>query len=150
MPTRSTSAHGPIGQPAPFRIPVSRSSGVTVGIIGLTTSEALTATIPANVRGLAVSPLVETIRTHATALRSQAEIPFSGDADLRQVAVEGDRLVFAWVNPADNRTGEMLAVPRALHDEVLADEDGDWFAFKSDFDGALYVDLNRMLVEQPA
>ena len=29
IPTRSTSAHGPIGQPAPFVRPVSRSSGVT-------------------------------------------------------------------------------------------------------------------------
>ena len=29
MPTRSTSAHGPSGQPAPFVIAVSRSSGVT-------------------------------------------------------------------------------------------------------------------------
>jgi hypothetical protein len=86
----------------------------------------------------------------ATAMRNQAEIPFSGDADLRLVAVEGDRLVFAWVNPADNSTGEMLAMPRSLHDEIAADEDGDWFAFKSGFDDAFYVDLNRELVPQPA
>ncbi|MEP7301088.1 MAG: CpXC domain-containing protein [Caldimonas sp.] len=85
----------------------------------------------------------------ATAMRNAAELSTSGDADLRLVEVKGDRLVFAWVNPADNSTGEMLAMPRSLHDEVVADEDGDWFSFKSDFDGALYVDLNRMLVTQP-
>lgn len=85
----------------------------------------------------------------ATAMRNTADLPFSGDADLRLVDVKDDKLVFAWVNPADNTTGEMIAVPRTLHDEIVADEDGDWYAFKADFDGALYVDLNRMLVEQP-
>ena len=86
----------------------------------------------------------------AAAMRNQKEVPFSGDADLRLVAVEGDRLVFAWVNPADNSTGDMLAMPRSLHDEIVADEEGDWFSLKSDFDGAFYVDINRVLVPQPA
>ncbi|MGZ5155355.1 MAG: CpXC domain-containing protein [Caldimonas sp.] len=86
----------------------------------------------------------------ATAMRNSAEVPFSGDADLRLVDVKADKLVFAWVNPADNTTGEMIAMPRTLHDEIAADEDGDWYGFKTDFEGALYVDLNRMLVAQPA
>lgn len=86
----------------------------------------------------------------ATAMRNSADLPFSGDADLRLVDVKDDKLVFAWVNPADNTAGDMLALPRSLHDEIVADEDGDWFDFKSDFDGALYVDLNRVLVDQPA
>ena len=86
----------------------------------------------------------------ATVMRNSADLPFSGDADLRLVDVKDDKLVFAWVNPADNTTGEMVALPRSLHDEILADEDGDWYGFKSDFDGALYVDLNRVLVDQPA
>jgi len=86
----------------------------------------------------------------ATVMRNSADLPFSGEADLRLVDVKGDKLVFAWVNPADNTTGEMVALPRSLHDEIVADEDGDWYDFKSDFDGALYVDLNRVLVDQPA
>ena len=86
----------------------------------------------------------------ATAMRNSADLPFSGDADLRLVDVKDDKLVFAWVNPADNTTGEMVALPRSLHDEIVVDEDGDWYDFKSDFDGALYVDLNRVLVDQPA
>jgi hypothetical protein len=37
-----------------------------------------------------------------------------------------------------------------LYDEVVANEEGDWFEFESDYEGALFVDLNRMLVTQPA
>lgn len=86
----------------------------------------------------------------ATAMRNSAELPFSGDADLRLVDVKDDKLVFAWVNPADNTTGEMIAMPRTLHDEIAADEEGDWFSFKNDFADAYYVDLNRILIAQPA
>ncbi len=48
-----------------------QAAGVKVGIIGLMTREALSATIASNVGGLSVAPLAETIRTHATALRAQ-------------------------------------------------------------------------------
>jgi len=85
----------------------------------------------------------------ATAMRNTPDLPFSGDFDLRLVDVQGDKLVFGWVNPADNTTADMLAMPRTLHDEIVADEEGDWYAFKSGFEGALYVDLNRILVSQP-
>lgn len=47
------------------------AAGVKVGIIGVMTREALTATIRANVGGLSVAPLAQTIRGHATALRTQ-------------------------------------------------------------------------------
>ena len=50
---------------------VVQAAGVKVGIIGLMTSSALTATISSNVGGLSVAPLAETIRAHATALRGQ-------------------------------------------------------------------------------
>lgn len=48
-----------------------RAAGIDVGIIGLMTREALTATIAANVGGLSVAPLAETIRTHAPLLRAR-------------------------------------------------------------------------------
>ena len=86
----------------------------------------------------------------AAAMRVQAELPLSGDADLRLVAVKGDRLVLAWVNPADGEVGEKLAVSRSLHDEIAADEAGDYDEFKRDYEGALFVDLGRMLITQPA
>lgn len=86
----------------------------------------------------------------AAAMRVQSELPFSGHADLRLVAVKGDRLVFAWIDPADGEAGQTLAVSRSLHDEIAADEAGDYFEFKSDYEGAFFVDLNRMLITQPA
>ena len=46
-------------------------AGLKVGIVGVMTLEALTATIAGNVGGLSVAPLVDTIRTQATALRAQ-------------------------------------------------------------------------------
>lgn len=48
-----------------------QAAGINVGIIGLMTGEALSATLASNVVGLAVAPLAETIRTYATALRTQ-------------------------------------------------------------------------------
>ena len=48
-----------------------QAAGVKIGIIGVMTREALTATIASNVGGLSVAPLTETIRAQATALRSQ-------------------------------------------------------------------------------
>jgi hypothetical protein len=86
----------------------------------------------------------------AAAMRVQPELPFSGEADLRLVAVKGDRLVLAWIDPADGEAGEKLAVSRSLHDEVAADEAGDYHDFKRDYEGALFVDLDRMLITQPA
>jgi 2',3'-cyclic-nucleotide 2'-phosphodiesterase (5'-nucleotidase family) len=50
---------------------VVQTAGVKIGIIGLMTSSALTATISSNVGGLSVAPLAETIRAHATRLRRQ-------------------------------------------------------------------------------
>jgi hypothetical protein len=85
----------------------------------------------------------------AAAMRSLEDLPFSGEADLRLVDVKDGKLLLAWTNPADNAMGEILAVPRTLYDEIAADDDGDWFDFKSDYEGALFVDLNRMLVTQP-
>jgi 5'-nucleotidase len=43
--------------------------GVRVGVVGLLTREALTATMPANVTGLSMAPLEETLITEATRLR---------------------------------------------------------------------------------
>ena len=48
-----------------------RVAGITVGIIGVMTRGALSATMPANVKGLAIAPLAETIRTHAATLRQR-------------------------------------------------------------------------------
>jgi hypothetical protein len=86
----------------------------------------------------------------AVAMRSRADLPFGADADLRLVAVTDDRLVMGWVRSADNASGESLVVPRSLHDEIAADAGDEWRAFRDNFTGALFIDLNRLLVKQEA
>ena len=61
----------PVAWPNVKPTAIVRAAGVDVGIIGLMTREALSATIAANVGGLSVAPLADTIRTHATALRGR-------------------------------------------------------------------------------
>ncbi|MEO5823222.1 MAG: bifunctional UDP-sugar hydrolase/5'-nucleotidase [Vicinamibacteraceae bacterium] len=46
-------------------------AGIKVGVVGVMTLRALTATSAGNVVGLSIAPLTDTIRTHATALRAQ-------------------------------------------------------------------------------
>lgn len=46
-------------------------AGIRVGIVGLMTAGALRATLPINVRGLSVAPLVETVRREAQSLRAR-------------------------------------------------------------------------------
>jgi hypothetical protein len=82
----------------------------------------------------------------ATAMRGLDELPIEGASDLRLVAVGPERLVFGWQDNADAELGEVVGVPRALHDSVVADPDGAWAPFKARYDGALFVDLGRDLV----
>lgn len=86
----------------------------------------------------------------AATMRQLGELPFGPDADLRLVDVSARRLVMAWVRPADSGIGEMLGVPRSLYDEIAADARGAWAEWREGFDGALFVDLNRDLVQQPS
>jgi 2',3'-cyclic-nucleotide 2'-phosphodiesterase (5'-nucleotidase family) len=86
-------------------------AGIPVGIIGVMTSEALTATTSANVVGLSVTPLSTTITAHARELRSK------GAAIVIVTAHAGARCT-VFTNPRDlascDPAGEILAVLRAL------------------------------------
>ena len=82
----------------------------------------------------------------ATAMRGSEDLSFPAAADLRLLMAQKDRLVFAWQDNADAELGEWIAVSRALHDEIVADDDGQWQLFKTGFDGALFVDLARDLL----
>ena len=100
---------------------VVRVAGVTVGIVGLITREALTATIPPNVGGLAVAPLVETARVQASALRAQ------GAAVVIVTAHAGGRCA-RFEEPSDltscDASSEVFALarelPRGLVDVIVA------------------------------
>jgi 2',3'-cyclic-nucleotide 2'-phosphodiesterase (5'-nucleotidase family) len=96
-------------------------AGIKVGIIGVMTLRALTATIAGNVGGLSVAPLVDTIRTHATALRAQG-------ADLVIVTAHAGGRCTALDRPDDLSScdpgSEILDVartlPRGLVDVIVA------------------------------
>jgi 5'-nucleotidase len=61
----------PIAWPNVRPTAIVEAAGIKVGIIGLVTRGALTATIPINVAGLTLAPLADTVRAHATELRAQ-------------------------------------------------------------------------------
>ena len=97
------------------------AAGVKVGVIGLMTYDALTSTIASNVDGLSVAPLVETIRTHAAALRAQ------GAAAVIVTAHAGGRCS-SFDRPEDHSSCEPSSeiftvareLPRGLVDVIVA------------------------------
>lgn len=100
---------------------VVQSAGVRVGIVGVMTRGALTATIASNVVGLSIAPLADAIRTHATALRAQG-------AQVVVVTAHAGSRCSQFDRPEDlsscDRDGEIFAVarglPRGLVDAIVA------------------------------
>jgi hypothetical protein len=83
----------------------------------------------------------------ATVLRNSTTIPGRAVAELRLVAADKKDLLLAWQRSYDGLAGAVLSVPRALHDKVAAGTDDDgWAAFRTGFEGALFVDIKRELV----
>ncbi|MBU2676780.1 MAG: bifunctional metallophosphatase/5'-nucleotidase [Gammaproteobacteria bacterium] len=95
--------------------------GIKVGIIGVMTSYALQTTIAANVVGLRVAPLVETITTEAQALREQG-------ASIVIVTAHAGSRCMEFDDPTDlsscNMAGEIMrvaaALPTGLVDHIVA------------------------------
>ncbi len=100
---------------------VVEASGIKIGIVGVMTLRALSATIAGNVGGLSVAPLADTIKTHAAALRSQG-------ADVVVVTAHAGGRCTALDRPDDlsscDPDSEILAVarglPRGLVDVIVA------------------------------
>jgi len=96
-------------------------NGIKVGIIGVMTSRALQATIAANVIGLRVAPLVETITNEAQALREQG-------ASVVIVTAHAGSSCKQFEDPTNlsscNMAGEImrvaLALPTGLIDHIFA------------------------------
>ena len=97
------------------------AAGIRIGIVGVMTLDALSMTLAANVRGLAVTPLAEAIVREATALRAAG-------AQVVIVASHAGGVCEAFDDPADPRacypTAEMFEVagrlPRGLVDAIVA------------------------------
>ncbi len=90
---------------------LARVGGVRVGVIGVTTAETLTTTIAANVRGLRIAPLADTIRAEAERLRARG-------AGVVIVAAHAGGVCHRFDAPADLSScapnEEIFAVARAL------------------------------------
>ena len=83
----------------------------------------------------------------AAVMRGVKGLPVSGVADLRLADVDGDRLVLAWLRSYDSAEGDAVMLPRSDYDAIAAELDGTWASLRQEFDGALFVDLNRMLAK---
>lgn len=81
-------------------------------------------------------------------LRNVPETPFALTSELRFVSAPADgtnELAFAWVDSTTSDFIQGLRVPRALYDEI-AKEPEQWKALRSDFAGALFVDMKRLVI----
>jgi hypothetical protein len=83
----------------------------------------------------------------AAVMRGVKGLPVSGVADLRLADVDGDQLVLAWLRSYDSAEGDAVSLPRSDYDNIAAELDGAWASLRQEFDGALFVDLNRMLAK---
>ena len=90
---------------------VVEAAGVDVGIIGVVTADALQTTIAANVGGLRIAPLADTIRREAESLRAAG-------ADIVIVTAHAGGRCHEFTNPADTSSceadAEIVRVANAL------------------------------------
>jgi 5'-nucleotidase len=88
-----------------------KAAGLQVGIVGVMTAGALSATVSANTRGLRVAPLVETIETEAIRLRA-------GGASVVIVTAHAGGRCTEFSTPTDlsscDPSGEIMQVARGL------------------------------------
>lgn len=81
-------------------------------------------------------------------IRSAEDAALRDDTELRLVAARGNELEFAWLGLMTEQVIETLIVPWAAYDEIR--RDANWAELREQFAGALYVDLNRFMVESDA
>lgn len=81
-------------------------------------------------------------------LRSLPETPFGFATELRFLGIpkaNPAELSFAWMNSTTADFVQGVTVPRALYDDVAA-RAADWKSLRGEFDGALFLDMNRLVV----
>ena len=85
-------------------------------------------------------------------LRSLPETPFSFATELRFLDIPKNNpqeLAFAWIDSTTADFVQGVKVPRALYDDV-AQRAEEWKSLRSEFNGALFVDMSRLMVPAPA
>lgn len=84
-------------------------------------------------------------------LRNLPAAPFAADASLRLMDFEARRLLFGWVRNPDDAVAELRWVDRELYEDIVADagrgEDAQWADVRAQFTDALFVDLDRLLIQ---
>jgi len=95
-----TTTNRPVAWPNVMPTTTVRVGGVRVGIIGVVTLGALSATIASNTNGLRIAPLVETIEAEGLRLRAAG-------ADVVIVTAHAGGRCAAFDNPADLSSGDV-------------------------------------------
>jgi len=88
-----------------------------------------------------------TVELAKTALIRSSPTPPVMTAELRLLAIEGEELVFGWIDSNDEKGLELNRVNRALLTEIEADA-AAWEALRTQMSGALFVDINRLLLAE--
>lgn len=83
----------------------------------------------------------------AALIRSSTTSPVM-TAELRLLAIEGEELVFGWIDSKDEKGLELNRVNRALLAEIEADA-AAWESLRSQMSAGLFVDISRLLLARP-
>lgn len=87
--------------------------------------------------------VVELMKT--AMVRGMDKPPLGAGTELRLVDVDGDQLVVAWINAANEEVREILRVPRSLYDGIAANL-GAWESLRASLTSGMFVDVNRLLL----
>lgn len=78
-------------------------------------------------------------------LRNLPSAPMSEGVELRLVAVNGDRLVFVWIEAESEDELDQFEVERSLYDSI-ADNPDPWQAVRDQIDDGPFVDIQKLFM----
>lgn len=78
-------------------------------------------------------------------LRNVPEPPLADKMELRLTGGTPEELQFTWIETETEAPVSTLAVPRSTYADI-DDQPEDWYEVRDKFDGALFVDMTRLLV----
>lgn len=78
---------------------------------------------------------------------TQAGVPLDGDRELRVIEVRDETLVCAWQRISTEEVFQVLEVPRAVYDGIVADADA-WQELRAELTPGLFIDVNRLLLAE--
>jgi hypothetical protein len=87
--------------------------------------------------------VIEMVKTGM--LRTLDNQPVLGDTELRFLTVDGENLVFAWIESGKEQPLEIMSGPRSLYDD-FAKEDPALQELRTSLSAGYFVDMNRLFV----